>query len=129
MKSETHFISVEVVIKTDCPHEAFVEWFAAQDNYVDVHPCETHRSYIYFAPLPCSTVDETVRCICQQIAALPALPRQQWDAAGFREFFIGYELGEEPFCYAEHLSHEALASAASLGAGIGLALYAVKNAG
>ena len=52
MKSRTKFISVEVVIKTDCPHEAFVEWFAAQDNYVDVHSCETHRSYIYFAPLP-----------------------------------------------------------------------------
>ena len=124
MNKKTRFISVEAAIKTDHPHEAFVQWFAGQGEYVEVLPWDTHRFYIYFVPLPCGTADETIRQLCHQIAALPGPARQQWDAADFREFFIGYEVGSEPLCYEEHLSPETLSLATSLGAGIGLALYA-----
>ena len=127
MSCKTHFISVEVAMKTDHPSDAFVEWFTAQGEHVSVGPCDTHRSYIYFAPLPCSTPDETIRRLCQEITALSGLPRQQWDAASFREFYIGYETADEPFCYEEHLSRETLLAAASVGAGIGFALYACRD--
>ena len=123
MIRKTNFISVEVVIKTDRPCEDFIKFFTARGEHVSVVSGDTHLSCIYFAPLPCGNSNETIRALCQQIASLPALPRQQWDAAAFREFFIGYNVGEEPFCYEEHLASETLASVVSLGAGIGLALY------
>lgn len=127
MSSKTQFISVEVAIKTDHPSDAFVEWFTALGEHVSVVPCDTHRSYIYFSPLPCSTPDETIRRLCQQIASLSGLPRQQWDAASFREFYIGYETAAEPSCYEEHLSRETPLAATSVGAGIGFALYASRD--
>ena len=127
MRSKTHFISVEILIKTDQPYDAFVGWFSAQGEPVTVVPCDTHRSKIYFAPVPRGTPDATIRQLCQQIASLPEPARQQWDAAGFREFFVGYELGEEPLCYDDHLSPETLSAAAALRAGIGLALYACPD--
>ncbi|GDY23564.1 hypothetical protein LBMAG56_49110 [Verrucomicrobiota bacterium] len=118
---------MEVAIKTDQPYDKFVEWFTALGEPVTVVPCDSHRAYIYFAPLGWSTPDETIRRLCQQIADLPGPPRQQWDAAGFREFFLGYETGDEPFCYDEHLSHETLLAVTSVGAGIGFALYACRD--
>jgi hypothetical protein len=127
MSHKTQFISVEVAIKTNHAYGAFVELFTAQGEPVSVVPGDTHRSYIYFAPLPDSTPDATIRRLCQQIAALTGPPRCQWDAAGFREFFIGYELGDEPFCYDEHLSHETLSAVTAIGAGIGYALYADRE--
>jgi hypothetical protein len=127
MSLKTQFISVEVAIKTDQPYEAFVQWFSARGEHVSAVPCDTHRSHIYFAPLPCGTPEETIRHLCQQLAALSGLPRQQWDAANFREFYIGYELGDEPFCYQEHLSRETLLAVTSIGAGIGYALYASQD--
>ena len=129
MTGKTQFISVEVAMKTDHPYDAFVQWFTSQGEHVSVVPCDTHRSYIYFGPLPCGTLDETIRHLCQQMAALAGPPRQQWDAAGFRELYIGYEIGEEPFCYQEHISRETLLAVASIGAGIGYALYARQDPG
>jgi hypothetical protein len=127
MSSKTHFVSVELAIKTDHPYDALVQWFTALGEHVSVVPCDTHRSYIYFAPLPCGTPDETIRRICQQVAALSGPPRHQWDAAGFRELYIGYELGDEPFCYEEHLARETLLAVTAIGAGIGYALYASRD--
>jgi hypothetical protein len=127
MNRKTQFISVEVAIKTDHPYDAFVQWFAAQGEHVSVVPCDTHSSYIYFGPLPCGAPDETIRRLCQQIAALSGPPRQQWDAASFRELYIGYEIGSEPSCYQEHLSRETILAIAAIGAGIGYALYASED--
>ncbi len=123
MPRKTQFISVEVEIKTDCACEDFVQWFTEQGEFVQVLPGNTHLACIYFAPLPRSTVADTIRLLCEQIQALPELPRQQWDAAGIREFYIGYDVGEEPSCFSEHLSCEILSAANALGAGIGWALY------
>ena len=110
-------------METDCAYEDFVKWFTGQGEFVQVVPGDTHRAYIYFAPLPRGTAADTIRLLCEQIQALPDLPRQQWDAAGFREFYIGYDVGEEPFNFSEHLSCEILSAALSLRAGIGWALY------
>lgn len=127
MSRTTHFISVEVVIKTDHAYDAFVQRFTEQGEPVTVVPDEEYRSQIYFAPLPSRSPDETIRRLCRQIAELSGLPRQQWDAAGLREFYIGYQLGKEPLCYDDHLSSETLSAAVSVGAGIGWALYAVGD--
>jgi hypothetical protein len=127
LSTRTEFISVEVVIKTNHPSAEFVDWFAARGKDVTVLPWDTHRYHIYFDPAPRHTPEETIRELCQQIAALSGLPRAQWDAADFREFYVGYRTGDEPFCYAEHFSRETLLAVASVGAGIGYALYANRD--
>jgi uncharacterized protein (DUF2236 family) len=127
MSRKTRFISVEVLIKTDHAYDAFVQWFTDQGEPVTVVPDDKYRFQIYFAPLPGRSPDETIRRLCRQIADLSGPPRQQWETAGFREFYIGYELGEEPLCYDEHLSCETVSAAVSVGAGIGWALYAIGD--
>jgi len=123
MPRKSRFISVEISIKTDHECAAFVEWFQSQGNYVDKLPCETHRWYAYFAPLPCSNADATIRHLCEGISDWPDNVRRQWNAAGIREFFVGYEIGSEPVAYLDHFSETTLKMAAEIGAGIGLALY------
>ena len=123
MPRQTKFISVEAVLKTDCDYDALVEWFAAQDNHVSVLPCDTHRAHIYFAPLAGSTPDTAIQRKCSEFERVPPAVRDQWNRAAFRQFFIGYSTGDEPFCFVQEVSAQTLSAAAALGAGIGWALY------
>ena len=127
MPRRTSFISVEVVIKTDFAYDAFVEWFTAQDNHVSVLPCDTHSTHIYFAPLAGRTPDATIAQICAEFKQWPSPVRDQWRLASFRQFFIGYHTGDEPFCFVEEVSAQTLSAAAAIGAGIGWALYAAPH--
>jgi hypothetical protein len=127
MPRRTGFISVEVVIRTDCAFDAIVEWFTAQDNHVSVLPCDTHRTHIYFAPLAGSTPDAAISQICAGFGQWPPSVRDQWRQAAFRQFFIGYHTGDEPFCFVQEISAQTLSAAAALGAGIGWALYAARD--
>ncbi|MCB1225897.1 MAG: hypothetical protein KDK99_08825 [Verrucomicrobiales bacterium] len=120
---KTEFISVEIAIKTDFESDAFVKWFEAQDNYVAKLECAPHKWYIYFAPIPSRDANTTIRKLCEMIRELPSDVRQDWDRAGHREFFAGYHVGGDPFCFTEHLDVETLEAAAELKAGIGYALY------
>jgi hypothetical protein len=123
MTTPSRFISVEIAIKTDGDCDAFVDWFRAQDNYVEMLPCDTHRWYVYFAPLSSGSADMTIRDICEGISEWPEVVRRQWDEAALREFFIGYEIGTEPVAHLDHFDSSTLELAARFGAGIGLALY------
>ena len=127
MPRRTSFISVEVVIKTDCAYDAFVEWFTAQDNHVSVLPCDTHRTHIYFAPHAGTTPDAAIAQICAEFDQWPSPVRDQWRLASFRQFFIGYHTGDEPFCFVEEVSAQTLSAAAAIGAGIGWALYVAPH--
>jgi hypothetical protein len=125
MPRATQFISVEVVIKTDCAYDAFVEWFTAQDNYVSVLPCDSHRTHIYFAPLAGATPDAAISKICSGFKTWPPTVRDQWQQASFRQFYVGYLTGDEPW-FAQEVSAQTLSAAAALGAGIGWALYPAR---
>lgn len=113
-------------MKTDGAYDDYVRWFSSRDTHVVVLPCETHRAHIYFDPLPEATTEATVRRLCAELAALPVGVKQQWDDASFKQFYIGYEVGEEPSSFADALSPETLACVIATGAGIGLALYSAK---
>lgn len=115
----TSFIGVEVVIKTDCAHDAFVEWFTGLGNHVSVMPSDTHRAHIYFAPLVGCTPDAAVAQICSGLELCPPAVREQWHRASFRQFFIGYNIADDPFCYVQEISAQTLSAAVALGAGIG----------
>jgi len=123
MPTPGRFISVEIAIKTDGECDAFVDWFRAQDNYVERVPCDTHRWYVYFAPLPSISAGLTIRDICEGIPGWPEAVRRQWEEAAWREFFVGYEIGTDPVTYLDHFDSSTLGLAAQHGAGIGLALY------
>jgi hypothetical protein len=123
MPRPSRFISVEIAIKTDGDCDAFVDWFRAKGNCVEKIPCESHRWYVYFAPLSSGSADTTIREICDGLPAWPEVVRRQWDEAAIREFFVGYEIGTDPSAHLDHFEHGTLELAARFGAGIGLALY------
>ena len=123
MPSPSRYISVEIAIKTDGDCDAFVNWFRAQDYYVEKIPCETHRWYVYFAPLLSGSADMTIQNICDGIPGWPEVVRRQWDEAAFRGFIVGYEIGTDPSAHLDHFDPSTLKLAAQFGAGIGLAIY------
>ena len=120
---KSKFISVEISIKTDSDAEAFVKWFEAQDNYVAKLPCDSHKWYIYFAPIPWKDADTTIRNLCAVIRELPSEVRKDWDEAGHREFYAGYHVGDELSNFAEYFDPETLRAASDVNAGIGFTLY------
>lgn len=117
------FISVEVAIKTDHESDAFVKWFEAQDLYVDKHPSENHKWYIYVAPESCKNANDTILKLCAMIQSLPPEVKKDWDKAAYREFYAGYYVGDTPNCLSEHLDPATIKAAAEVNAGIGYALY------
>jgi hypothetical protein len=120
---KTKFICVEVAIHTDFDSDEFISYFEQQDHYVQKHPSEDRKWYIYFDPLPCKDANTTIRKICEMIENLPTKIRKAWDQATHREFYAGYEVGETPQCFQEHIEFDTLRLCVSLGAGIGFALY------
>lgn len=120
---KSEFISVEIAITTDFDSDAYIKWFEAQDHFVAKVPAESHKWYIYFAPIPNHNANTTIFQLCEMIRNLPPEVREAWDRAARREFFAGYQVGDEPFCFAEHLEPDTLKAALDLKAGIGWALY------
>ena len=116
-------ITDKIAIKTDYDSDAFVKWFEDHDNYVAKLECTTHRWYIYFAPIPRDDANTTILRLSEMIQEIPPDVRQDWDRAGHREFFAGYHVGGDPFCFTEHLDKITLKAALELNAGIGYALY------
>ena len=100
-----------------------MSWFEAQDNYGTKFPSDPHKWYIYFAPIPWKDANTTIRELCAVILGLPPQVRKAWDEAAHREFFAGYQVGDEPTCFTEHLEIETLRAAIDLNAEIGFALY------
>ena len=123
---KTEFISVEVVLKTNKSCNKFVKWYEKQDNYVEKLKWESHKWYVYFAPTAHKTPNKTIKAICKDIAALPKDIRKEWDDADFREFNIGYHVGEEPFSYLDNISAKTIKKVQELRAGIGISLYAAQ---
>ena len=120
---KSEFISVEIAIKTNHESDAFVKWFEDQDNYVAKVASDPHKWYIYFAPTPSDCADSTIQNLCELIRSLPKEVRDDWDSADHREFFAGYHVGEEPFCFTEYLTPDTLRAVTELNAGVGFALY------
>lgn len=127
MPKKTRFVSVEVVIRTNSDCQDWIAWFECQDNYVTNMRSESHASFVYFAPLPSSDGNLTIRRLCQQINELPENVRRQWTDAEEREFFIGYHVGETPHCFVEHLDVDTLELVHQNGASIRIALYPSPN--
>jgi len=125
MPKETRFVSVEVVIRTNTDCQDWIDWFEHQDNYVANGPGENHASYIYFAPLPSSDANLTIRRLCKEINELPDAVRRQWTGADGREFFVGYHVGEAPNCFIEHFGIDTLELVRQQNASIRVALYPV----
>ena len=123
MTRKSAFISVEIAIKTNFDSDAFVKWFEDQDTYVAMMECETHKWYIYFAPLGKKNANLTIKNLCEVIRNLPPDVRKAWDDAEHREFYAGYVVGDDPHCFPEHLELDTLEACISLGASIGFALY------
>lgn len=123
---KTQFISVEVVLKTNKPCSKFIKWYEKQDNYVEKLKWDSHKWYVYFQPTGKKNPDKTIRQFCKAIESLPKEVRKEWDNADFREFNIGYHVGEEPFSYLDNISYKTIKRVEKLGAGIGISLYAAE---
>lgn len=127
MSKQTRFVSVEVVIRTNADCQDWVAWFERLDNCVTMMSGENHESFVYFAPLPSSDANQTIRRLCQEINELPENVRRQWADAEQREFFIGYHAGEAPPCFTEHIDSDTLELVCQNGASIRIGLYSTPN--
>ena len=127
MKQETEFISVEISIKTNHDTNLFVKWFEEKDNYVEKLSWESHKWFIYFAPLSGNTPDCSIQNLCKSINELPDQIKEEWFKADIREFNIGYQLGEDSQCFQQNLSSETISMVNDLKAGIVISLYPKPN--
>ncbi len=122
-RRKSEFISVEIAINTDFDSYDFVKYFEDKDNYVAKVESVSYKWYIYFAPIPSKDADTTILRLCKMVQRLPPNVRRDWDRAGDREFYAGYHVGGDPFCFTEHIKPKTLKAALDLNAGIGFALY------
>ena len=124
---QTKFISVEIALHTDYESSEWVAWFEGQDNHVTRNQGDVAKWYIFFAPLPSTDADSTIRNLCTEIDQLPHEIKQHWTNATRREFFIGYQAGSEWHCFNEDLSLRTLELVAAQKAEIRLAIYPVDS--
>ena len=124
----TRYITVDVVLKTNDECDALMKTFADRDDSVD--KCEWNKQHKWHVCISLMPHDDAESCIyqfCKDLESFPQDARDEWDRAATKEFFIGYDIGDQPHCYAEHLSSKVIQLVASLGGGIGLALYPARN--
>jgi len=101
MTKTTRFISVEITIRTDGECDEWIE--------------------------PSADANKTIFDLCGAIEKLPRSVRRHWDNANKREFHIGYDVGDEPHWYDQHLELETLQRAVKLNASIRISMYATSD--
>ncbi|GAB2600301.1 hypothetical protein [Spirosoma areae] len=74
----------------------------------------------------CSEPDLNIGVMLMAIDALDEPSRKLWAACTSREFDIGYECGDEPRVFSQHLSTAILARIAAVGARVVITLYAAE---
>lgn len=127
MTKTTQFISVEITIRTDAECDEWIEWFEQQDNCVNKIADKESKWHVYFDPIPSADANKTIFDLCAAIEKLPGSVRRHWDNANKREFHIGYDVGDEPHWYDQHLELETLQRAVKLNASIRIAMYATSD--
>ena len=125
MKSE--FISVELVLHTDCDPSEWITWAEGQDNHVTKNPGSDTKWHVFFAPLPSADADSTIRNLCAVIDQLPPIVKAQWDSAVRREFYVGYQAGADWPCFTDLLSLDTITRIATHKADLRLTIYPVSS--
>lgn len=128
MPRETRFLTVDIVLKGTGETEHLVAALEAMDYVVSKHDWDDGNKwhlniscpYVFDQPDTC-----VLRC-CADLDSLPEDAKVDWRLANFRAFSIGYESGEQPLCFESHIGVDTIQQPARLGAGIGIALYAVR---
>jgi hypothetical protein len=128
MKNQkTHYITTDLVVKTNHEVDALVQALEAAECVVNKHEWTDHKWFLNVSGPGRPSPSASIKSYCDIILALPSTARQQWDAAGFKEFFLGYEAGEEPHCHEDHLPNTLIHATNALGAGIGIAIYPARD--
>lgn len=117
------FISVEIALHSNDDSSEWIAWFRALDNHVTKKPGTCAKWFIFFAPLSSGDVDSTIRTLCTEIAGLPEHIRTFWTNATRREFFLGYQSGNDWPCLEDRLSCDTLKLIVGLNAELRIAIY------
>jgi hypothetical protein len=123
MTRKTHFVSVEVNLVNTSGCENLLKDLEELGCLVTKWPSDPDSWRGTIEPKQQGGADTTILCFCKDIRGLSECSMRQWVACDEREFYVGYRVGEEPFCYQDHFSSETLGMIAELGACIGLAMY------
>lgn len=123
MTRKTHFIGIEVNIKSSSACESLIKDLENQGCLVTKWPSEQKDCCWTIEPEQKGGADPTILCFCKNLKQFSERSLREWGECEEREFYVGYRVGEEPFCYRDCFSTETLAMVAKLDASIGLAMY------
>jgi hypothetical protein len=129
MSLETRYITVDLVVRGNGETNMLASALEAKGYVVVRQDCDDGNKWHLNVSCP-YVVDEPDTCIlrcCADLESLTEGAKEEWRQANFREFSIGYETGERPFCFENHIGADTLGRAARLGAGIGIVLYAARG--
>jgi len=131
MPKTTRYVTVDIVVRTNHECDHLAKAFQEPDYVVQKLPWDDcgHKWFMNISSLPNANANSCIEKQCQDIASFPVEEKEEWEISEFKEFFIGYHVGDIPFCYEDHLSGDVIAAVNQLGAGIGLALYPAPDNG
>ena len=122
---KTEYITVDLVVRTNHEVDRLVVALEELGYLVDQH--DWNEVYSVFLNVSCDypgeTPEDCIESYCEQLEKLPADAKSQWDAAGFKELYIGYNVGEEPSCFSSHIRADLVERVSHLNVGVGVALY------
>ena len=125
----TRYVAVDLVVKGDGLKDSLSAYLGSLDYFVQkLDWNDENKWYLNISgPFDFVNPDLCIQRYCDDLQALPDDAKAEWDQARFREFFIGYHVGEQPPCFTNHLAAPTVARATALNAGIGIALYPNPN--
>lgn len=126
MTKKTRLINVELALKTNHDVLNFVGHFERQGHFVNVVKDKQYRHYVYLDPVTGVNANEIISLLCKIIHDMPTEVAAVWHNSDWRQFYIGYEVGDDPGFFTDHIDEKTICLCCEVGAGIGLALYARK---
>ena len=123
---ETAFLNVDLDVVSKSPLGSLVS--ALGRSIVTLYVGPEGRRHVAHLETGGNSRDPNrlVRRFVELIRKLPRAEKRVWDRATQREFNIGIQAGVQPHGYELHLDPETVHAAASVGAGIGVTVYAAS---
>ena len=127
MPTQTRYVTVDLVVKGDHSTARLSAHLESLDYFIQKHDWNDGNKWYLNISCPgdfdFESPDLCIQRYCDDLSALPDDAKVEWQQARFREFFVGYHVGEEPKCFTNHLAATTIARSSELNAGIGIALY------
>jgi hypothetical protein len=129
VKRETRYLTADLDLVASCDLAPLADALALRGMFALHVSQREDRAWIatFETDEEFAAPDQNIAAMLAAIEGLDEASRSVWASCNVREFNIGYECGDGPRCFSQHIATATLAKVAAAGATVRITLYPAEQ--